>query len=396
MVEHYNGVFSALRTALWGENQYPLNLPEEKSEICKELRSQTVAVLTADVLGARGVLNEELRREWVVHASRNMMFWNHVMQEQKDLEKLLSQANIPFVVLKGAAAACYYSKPEYRTMGDVDIIVRPEDFERAFRAMECAGYRFTEYENDRHANFDKNGVLFELHRYFAMFDDKKACDALDNLIFEDILHAEEQKIGEFTFPMLPRLSNGLVLLAHIDQHMRVGLGLRQIIDWMLFVDQNLDDTWWKEEFGLWAKRLNLEKEAKVITRMCQIFLGLREDEITWCSKVDDRLCHDVMLRIMDGGNFGKKWDKEQYGVSVISRLATVKSVPHYLQARGCANWKALERYPWLRPFAWLYQLCRYIKLGLQREHPFRQLVQDIKQGKKQADILERIELGRKE
>ena len=32
-----------------------------------------------------------------------------------------------------------------------------------------------------------------------------------------------------------------------------------------------------------------------------------------------------------------------------------------LQVVGKANWKTLKRFPWLKPFAWLYQIFRYCR-----------------------------------
>ena len=45
--------------------------------------------------------------------------------------------------------------------------------------------------------------------------------------------------------MFPPLENGLVLLGHINQHLEEGLGLRQILDWALYVDKALDDDAWE-------------------------------------------------------------------------------------------------------------------------------------------------------
>jgi len=57
--------------------------------------------------------------------------------------RALNQADVPVMVLKGAALAqTVYPRLSQRPMGDADLLVRPEDRDRARGALEAAGYRF--------------------------------------------------------------------------------------------------------------------------------------------------------------------------------------------------------------------------------------------------------------
>lgn len=60
-------------------------------------------------------------------------------------------------------------------------------------------------------------------------------------------------------PVLPPLENGLVLLAHVNQHLGSGLGLRQILDWQMFVDAHLTDELWERGFQHAAQQIGMEK-----------------------------------------------------------------------------------------------------------------------------------------
>lgn len=53
------------------------------------------------------------------------------LHEEDELKNLLDEKDIPFVILKGNAAAMYYKNPSCRSMGDVDFLVREEDFSHA-------------------------------------------------------------------------------------------------------------------------------------------------------------------------------------------------------------------------------------------------------------------------
>ena len=79
--------------------------------------------------------------------------------------------------------------------------------------------------------------------------------------------------------VLPDDENGIVLLSHIRQHLESGLGLRQIIDWMMFVRSYLNDEMWFSSFHEKAQRTGLESLAVITTKMCQKYLGLTKKDL---------------------------------------------------------------------------------------------------------------------
>ena len=88
----------------------------------------------------------------------------------------------------------------------------------------------------------------ELHRYFSTCTNKQQAHFLDQAIYDAIPRAEWTDVAGFSVPVLPPLENGLVLLAHVNQHLGSGLGLRQILDWQMFVDAHLTDELWERGF----------------------------------------------------------------------------------------------------------------------------------------------------
>ena len=162
----------------------------------------------------------------------------------------------------------------------------------------------------------------------------------------------------------------------------------------MFADRELTDDLWNQDFVSRVRQLGLETLAVTVTRMCQLYLGLRED-LTWCRHADVSLCRDLMAHILKQGNFGRKQPR-RYNTTV-SVLTTVKKGPAFfrtLQKYGCINWEAAKKYPFLRPFAWLYQLCRYIRAGLRQEHPIRMLLEAMKNERSQDSLFDRLEITR--
>ncbi len=130
-------------------------------------------------------------------------------------------------------------------------------------------------------------------------------------------------------------------------------------DWMMFVHVELNDELWENEFKALAQEAGLEKLAITITCMCRKWLGL-PDEITWCNDADEDLADAILRRIFIDGNFGHERPVTD-GIQVEIRK---KGLFPYLQFAGMTNWKLAQKYRILRPFAWLYQVCRYIRKGI--------------------------------
>lgn len=390
----YDVIFPLLRASLWGEDKFPFTAPPNTDwdAVYEELCHQTVQHLPVDILCREDPKN---RQKYILNATRAVRNWHKIMQAQQDLYELFQKEGIPFVILKGAAADCYYPKPEYRCMGDIDLIVKPEDFERAKNVMVEWGCIEQDDKNDRHIEYKNNNILIELHHSFARFNIAEHIKLLDNYIFSAIDHRKELSLNCFSFPVLPKLENGVILLEHINQHLESGLGLRQIIDWALFANKELDDSSWYSEYQQIIQPTGMSELAITTTKLCQLYLGLNPD-ITWCKDADSNLCIILMEYVIEKGNFGRKMSQDRK--NTIDTLNTARDTMAFfkqLQNRGCYNWKLLHKHQWLKPFAWLYQICRYIYLGLMREHPFQSLYEDSKKSKIHDTLFERLGVNRR-
>ena len=161
---------------------------------------------------------------------------------------------------------------------------------------------------------------------------------------------------------MPDKENGLVLLAHACQHLRnAQLGLRQVIDWMMFVHSYLDDEKWSEEFQPFVTQFGLEKAAVTLTYLCQKWLGL-PDQIKWCESADEQQAKELLELVLSNGNFGRKAETNKVVEGLGIEFAE-EGFFRVLQATGLRTWSAAQKHECLRPFAWLYQLGRWAIRG---------------------------------
>ena len=377
----YKTMLSLLRCALWGQEEFPLLPAEEKAAVWEELQRQHVQTLCADVLGRQGDRNA------VQVAAQGIRRWFQVLTVQSELLKLLEQEKIPVAVLKGGAVDRYYPRPEYRAMGDIDLLVRPEDFDRAAKAVTVnGGLLFNPKE--RHYGYQYKTVNLELHQHFTL----EGGAPLDDRLYAALGHLETVTMQGFTFPVLPTVENGLVLLEHMKQHLRSGMGLRQMLDWMFYVHACLrEEETFRDTFAPLARKFGLEKLAITATRLCQDYLGL--PAVNWCSEGDAVLCEELLTQMLDRGNFGEKDIKSSRAVNMLNLTRHPIRLLRELQTIGCRTWKALRKYPFLKCFAWLYQICRLARRGFGRKQALSQLRSDMGKADRLQKLLDELEIA---
>ena len=336
-----------IRASLWG-TPVPDHVDED---IFDEMRAHGIYALAAPVLGQLD-MPDDLRQEWDRAIAQQMGRYIRYMYAQKTLP-----VTVPYVILKGTEAARYYPHPEYRAMGDIDIMTAREDYPTACGQLLQAGYTLESVEEYvRHKEFKKDGTIVEAHLFFASMNDPEAARYLDDRILESIGPSH----------VLPDRINGLVLLEHISHHLERGLGLRQIIDWMMFAHRCLTEAEWPA-FRDMARNIGLEKLAVTTTRMCEIYMGLEPHK--WCAGADEGLCGQLMDYVLASGNFGHKQlpGDEKVSKEVLFNLRYPVLTYTTLQRRGLVNWKAAQKHRFLRPFAWLYQVGHYAHKALSRQ-----------------------------
>ena len=311
-----------------------------------ELEAQSVIGYPANAIESLG-LSPADQSEYLARAGKNLSGWYRLMMAQDSMLAEFRQAGIPVAVLKGAAAAANYPQPNSRSMGDIDLIVPPDHFDRAFSLMERLGWdNDIELEiNPRHAGFKKAGCPeIELHRYFSTCTNKQQAHFLDQAIYDAIPRAEWTDVAGFSVPVLPPLENGLVLLAHVNQHLGSGLGLRQILDWQMFVDAHLTDELWERGFQHAAQQIGMEKLAVTTTWLCRTYLGL-QTSATWFGEADAQLASDLLLYIMQRGNMGRKMERGARATrTVLHNLRSPAALVRYLY-EGRRRSRALSTRP---------------------------------------------------
>lgn len=349
-------------------------------DLYQEAKDQAIAALIADCVP------EEAGTKWKSANTRNIGNSIRYLYAQNELITIFRDNNIPLAILKGTSAAVYYPVPLNRTMGDIDFIVPQDLFKSACDLMINKGFTVEKESllDIRHIEYVKGKFSFELHHHFSKDD----LD-IEQYIIDGFQNMDYRMIDKVEFPMLPKLANGLVLLAHIKLHLKVGLGLRQVIDWMMFVNKELDDTFWDREFREAVLKTGMYKLAITVTRVCQMYLGLSE-RITWCRIADEELCRHLLEDLFTYGNFGLKHAKGLLFEKTATNIHK-KGFFQYVQTSCEKKYILYNRHKWIKPIFWLYQFFYLVIKSLKMKRSTR-ILSDMKQSNQRYDLLKALDI----
>ena len=350
MTEDNKRLLEILRCSLWDDEKNGGEIP---APIRAELCDQTVEGLTA-------IAYSDTQNLKYVQAA----MFAKMAHMQRHAIQLLQSAGIPVVVIKGTAAGIYYPQPQLRTYGDIDLIVQPERYHEAVDVLRDGGWHQDGEIENIHTPFNKNGERLELHQCPSGIENNKEGQFIHQFLLSGFSDIREGVIeqGQCHFPILPWQQNGLELIWHFRVHLNNGIGLRHAIDWMMFVNRCLDDQAFRQ-FKPVLEQAGLLMLAKAVTRMCQLYLGLKEENITWCADVDASLCAGLMDFIFEQGNFGNKRSDDRTA-KAMTRYRSLSSLLEGMQRKGLREWQAAQKHPVLRPFAWLYVGIQSLKMLL--------------------------------
>lgn len=348
---------------------------ELSEDIYEEMKVQGVGALPFPIL-ERLSMDDTLRQQWTSYCLRQTVNYVRANSAQDTILQALEKSGIPVVVLKGSSAAKYYPHPELRMSGDIDLLIKPCDSQKAIETIEQFGCRFESHNlAERHLCTHYGDIRIELHNRFAEMDNPEAAQKIDSILYDAMDRAE----GHY----LPDRENGLVLLQHLNHHLMTGIGLRHFVDWMVFADKYLD-----EDFLELADSVGIKKLAISATQLCQQYLGLR-------SLVPDGDQNGLWHYLCESGNFGRK--QEETTEKKAEEVATV--------VRGGANWIKRPYYSGLShlhlqhrwyyvPFVWLYGVLRYAFLLFREGNAFRTIFHGKKRAEQKRGMLTEIGVTR--
>lgn len=200
-----------------------------------------------------------------------------------ELAAFYQRAGYQMMLLKGYGLSKYWPIPNHRPTGDIDIYLMPmnsDGKEKSQPAWKCADKLMTEKlgiqvdnSHHHHSVFTYKGIMVENHYDFINVHSHRSNRWIENEFKTLALKGNE----EFTFDngaklLFPSpLLNCLFVARHNASHFAAEhLNLRQLLDWVLFVEERHKDIDW-DYFWSMAKKMGMEKFV-----LCMAFIAIEQ------------------------------------------------------------------------------------------------------------------------
>ena len=131
-----------IRSAYSGGESVALPEGLDPAAVYAELQQQTIpglALVPGGLADACG--DATLVAKWTNLNLKRRVLFAHLLNVQDETLRVLTDAGVKAVILKGAAAGMLYPDPALRSYGDIDCMVSPDDLGKARSVLLAAGFR---------------------------------------------------------------------------------------------------------------------------------------------------------------------------------------------------------------------------------------------------------------
>lgn len=294
------------------------------------------------------------------------VYWNaRVTAEHHQVHEMMTEAGIPYAILKGCASAYYYPNSVDRPLGDVDFLVDKENLEKADSVLKSEGFTPWDQEHICHIVYRKESTRLEMHFEPAGVPDGRPGELVREY-FRDMTNQAKLISIDGTEMKVPSVfHHGLTILLHTSHHMLgEGIGLRHLCDWAVFV-ASLSDEEFTGLFEARLKEIGLWRFTCLITQVCVRYLGCPSRK--WAGP-EDSVVDEIIRDIFSGGNFGCKDRDRVYeslmisdrGKNGVGSMSPLRQFIYSVNKIIRTNYPVVKKCPLLIPAGWLIIGGKYV------------------------------------
>jgi hypothetical protein len=338
--------FALVRAGLWGGQrlvpgfkfQVPSEVDWEKVyQLAQEQAVQGLLLQGIEDLKANGielsvpkVLLLQLIGEVQIIEQRNKVMNQFIA----DLVAKLREADIYTFLVKGQGIAQCYERPQWRTSGDVDLLLSAENFEKAKSLLlPLSSGNKPECNYSKELGYYIDSWSVELHGTQRTGLSSRV-DAEIDAVQMDLFYGEKVRpwINEGTTIFLPAADEDVfIVFTHFVKHFykEGGVTVRQMCDWCRLL-WTYKDSLNHKVLERRIERAGLKSEWKAFGRLAVDYLGMPMEAMPLYSKDEkwSRKADKIIAYILKGGEWRKY--KDTLIVSRIFPLSILRFAPGIL------------------------------------------------------------------
>ncbi len=278
--------------------------------------------------------DEELVKRFT--RERDLEFAKNLTQTREfmGITRAFTEAEIPFLPMKGFIYKSLWKRPEYRVMSDLDIYVSEEGLGRAGEVLLGMGYKLA-HDGQVHDSFEKPPYMnVELHRDLEVGSSES---------FSDWQARSDN-------PMWYEMSDEDCLvfhIAHMYKHFTAGgSGMRSFFDLVLYLSAKADTL----DLELVKEKLTARSLYDFYTKCCK----LSEFWFSGGEYTED--IAELEYYTVTGGAYGNMENRVENSIKGKSRLSYYLSRAFLPYSKMIYIYKWLRWLPFLLPVAWVMRL----------------------------------------
>lgn len=295
------------------------------------------------------------------------------------LKNVFNQNDIDYLFLKGSILKSMYPKSEMRIMGDSDILIKLEQYDKIESLMQGMGYEFIK-ESDYEIAWSKPGLFIEFHKRLIPNHDKDFYFYYgDNnwLNAQKLVNSNEYKYSDEDCY--------IYLFTHYTRHFRTGgiISIRHILDFYIYLlaKPDMDMDYIKSEF----KKLKLLEFYENTEKTLKVwFEGAASEEVT--EIITDFIFDIGSVEKLTSLEAIKQQEFNDKKISKGKRFLGTMFLPYKYM---CDKYNILKKWPILLPIMWCVRFIDVLIFKRNRFGDFTKSINslDKKQIEKQKNTL---------
>ncbi len=312
-------IFLALvRDALWVDvESTDLRIQEFKEsvdweEVYQLAEEQSViGLVLAEIEHSNVKPPQELLLRWIGEVQILEQQNKAMNQFIAELIEKLRNADVYSLLVKGQGIAQCYERPLWRACGDVDLLLRTDNYEKAKLFLTpLAEHVENEDAAKKHLGMTIDDWIVELHGTMYVDMSRKMNKGIDD-VQDDCFYGGNVRSWQngSTTVFLPSPDNDVIFVfTHILEHFFVeGVGLRQVCDWCRLLYTYKDSLNYRLLESR-IRKMDLMSEWKAFASLAVDILGMPKEAMPMYDSRFKVKGERVLARIMKSGNMGHNND----------------------------------------------------------------------------------------
>ena len=290
----YQGLFTLVKSALTGQK---LELPEGFTlEQADELirKQALIPLIYPGALNCGLDPKSERMQYYQVQYFRHLVISQRQMAAVSKLCDTFEENGIDYMLLKGCNMKKLYPKPEMRGMGDADVLIRVEQYDRIKPLMEQLKYKNTKESVYDHV-WQSPELYLELHKRLYAPSQTLLCEYFG-------VGWEKAELRHGYCYEMPREVEFAYIFSHMAKHFRIcGIGARHFID--LYVFRKAYPDMDERRVERIMRKLHMQDFYRNTMRTLEVWFEDREE---------DQVTEMITDYAMHSGSFGTMENKLYY------------------------------------------------------------------------------------